>query len=284
MSSTTTESNIPTVQVHVIYTGELSLPNYMLFNDANENEATLIPVWSFDIYHPPTETHTLCDLGLMKELDEYPPQFQKDYRAVFKPQVKEDVSDVLKRHNILLGQIKTIIFSHPHFDHCGNPSLPYFQNAVCLFGQGTQKHVRPAYPINHESYFLETTFPEGRTQELSDKDYTLSLGPFKKVHDFFGDQSLLIIDSPGHMPGHQMALAKTGENTYVLLAGDAAHHATHLVEYDGRMSYYLHNDKDVTKEVLKNIATLVKLYKDEGKILRVCLAHTGQYEDFERII
>ncbi|CAF0885850.1 unnamed protein product [Adineta steineri] len=277
-------SSTPTVQVHAIYTGQCFLRNHMLFNDGDENESTPCPVWSFYIYHPVTQTHILFDLGLMKELDEYPPKIKEDFPRVFKPQVKEDVGDALKRHNISSSQIKTIIYSHPHFDHCGNPSLPHFQNATCLFGQGTQAYARPAYPINHESRFLESTFPEGRTQELTDKDYTLTLGPFEKVHDYFGDKSLLLIDAPGHMPGHQLALAKTGENTYLLLAGDSAHSTTHLQEYEGRMSYYMHSDKDAAKETLKKIAAMVKLYKDEHKNVRVCLAHAGHYEDFERII
>ncbi|CAF1565100.1 unnamed protein product, partial [Adineta ricciae] len=76
----------------------------------------------------------------------------------------------------------------------------------------TQAFARTAYPINSESCFLESTFPSGRTRELTDEDYTLSHGPFTKVHDFFGDKTLLLIDAPGHMPGHQMALAKTGES------------------------------------------------------------------------
>lgn len=41
--------------------------------------------------------------------------------------------------------------------------------------------------------------------------------PFEKAVDFFGDGSLLILDAPGHMPGHQMALARTGEDEWIAM-------------------------------------------------------------------
>jgi glyoxylase-like metal-dependent hydrolase (beta-lactamase superfamily II) len=41
--------------------------------------------------------------------------------------------------------------------------------------------------------------------------------------DIFGDESLMILSSSGHTPGHQSLLVKLPKTGYVLLTGDAAH-------------------------------------------------------------
>jgi len=43
--------------------------------------------------------------------------------------------------------------------------------------------------------------------------------------DIFGDGSVVMIDLPGHTPGHHALLVKLAHTGYVLLSGDAAHFA-----------------------------------------------------------
>jgi glyoxylase-like metal-dependent hydrolase (beta-lactamase superfamily II) len=58
---------------------------------------------------------------------------------------------------------------------------------------------------------------------------TLKVGRFP-AYDYFSDGSFYLLDSPGHCVGHLCALARTTTNpdTFVFLAGDAAHHGSEI--------------------------------------------------------
>lgn len=48
-------------------------------------------------------------------------------------------------------------------------------------------------------------------------------GSLPRTMDIFQDGSVLLVDAPGHLPGHMNILARTGQDKYVYLAGDACH-------------------------------------------------------------
>ena len=91
--------------------------------------------------------------------------------------------------------------------------------------------VFPGYPENPNSPFLTSSVqpPSGRLNVLPDSDPALwkALGEkdlvWPRVYDYFGDNSLYLLDSPGHMVGHLMALARTGENEFIIMGGDGCH-------------------------------------------------------------
>jgi len=275
-AQTPTQLTTPTVEIYAIKAGTVHLLRHMIFQDGDPQTSQELPAYSYYIYHPSTKTHALFDLGLNKDLDAYPTSLKNQFPTVFKPKITEDAADILERHNIPATSISHVILSHPHFDHCGDPAR--FPNATVTVGHGTQAFVRPAFPLNPDSRFLEATFPEGRTRELNEEDYKGSVGPYSKAHDFFGDGSFYLLDAPGHMEGHQIGFAKT-EKGFVILGGDSCHDLCHLTEYDGgRMSYFMHKDKEKAKENLKRIEELCK-----NGDTKVCLAHAGEYEEFEKI-
>ena len=61
--------------------------------------------------------------------------------------------------------------------------------------------------------------------EVDCKDF--KIGPFG-AHDFYGDGSLYLLDTPGHWPGHLAALARTTPDTFLFLGGDMCHFAGHF--------------------------------------------------------
>lgn len=87
----------------------------------------------------------------------------------------------------------------------------------------------PGYPENPESPVLATDFENRSLVEIKFDD-GLTIGGFP-AHDYFGDGSLYLLDSPGHCPGHISALARTTpssgerEATFVFLGGDICHFA-----------------------------------------------------------
>jgi glyoxylase-like metal-dependent hydrolase (beta-lactamase superfamily II) len=63
----------------------------------------------------------------------------------------------------------------------------------------------------------------------------IGLGSFDRGFDVFGDGSAYLIDAPGHSAGHQMMLIRvkkgeSGEDDFLLLAGDCYHHPALLKE------------------------------------------------------
>jgi glyoxylase-like metal-dependent hydrolase (beta-lactamase superfamily II) len=60
--------------------------------------------------------------------------------------------------------------------------------------------------------------------------------PFERGVDLFGDGSFFILDAPGHMPGHQMALGRTGRDEWVAMGGDCCHHRNLLEDPSRQIS------------------------------------------------
>lgn len=64
--------------------------------------------------------------------------------------------------------------------------------------------------------------------EISFKDssHAIKVGDFR-AHDFFGDGSFYLLDTPGHAIGHMGGLARTTTNpdTFIFMGGDLCHHS-----------------------------------------------------------
>ncbi|KAG0640157.1 beta-lactamase-like protein [Tuber brumale] len=273
-----------TLVVHTLEAGHAFLPERLLFNDTtptNADTAHEFPAHIFHLHHPGKNLHMLWDAGIRRDTSAYAPAMQAAFEAFLHPYVPEDAPTGLSRNGVSPESIDYIFCSHAHFDHTGDADK--FPNAKIVYGAGTQSHVRPAYPIDPESRYLESLFPEGRTLELARGDFKPIEGfaPWDAACDFFGDGSLLLIDAPGHMPGHMIALARV-EGGYLLLGGDSCHCEAHLKEYvpGGRMGFGMHEDADSARE---NISKIVEFAKARGDV-RLCLAHVGTYKDWERVV
>lgn len=273
-----------TLEVHTLDAGYAFLPQRLLFNDtapANANTVDKFPALFLYLHHPDKNLHLLWDAGI-RNISAYPPAMQATFEAFLHPCVPEDAPTGLARNGVAPESIDYLFCSHAHFDHAGDPEK--FPNAKIVYGAGTQAHVRPAYPINPESRFLESLFPEGRTLELTEGNFKPieGLAPWDAAYDFFGDGSFLLIDAPGHMPGHTIALARV-ERGYLLLGGDSCHCEAHLKEYvpGGRMVFDgIHQDAGRTRE---NMSKIVEFAKVRGDV-RICLAHVGTYKDWEKVV
>ncbi|PUU75723.1 beta-lactamase-like protein, partial [Tuber borchii] len=189
--------------------------------------------------------------------------------------VPKDTLSGLARNGVAPESIDYLFCSHAHFDHASDPEK--FPNTKIVYDAETQAHVQPAYPINPESRFLESPFPEGRTLELTKGDFKPIEGfaPWDAACDFFGDGSFLLIDAPGHMPGHTIALARV-EGGYLLFGGDSCHCEAHLKEFvpGSRMGFGMHKYAGRTRE---NISKIVEFAKARGDVW-ICLAHVGTYD------
>ncbi|KAK6000395.1 hypothetical protein QM012_003641 [Aureobasidium pullulans] len=151
------------------------------------------------------------------------------------------------------------------------------------------------------SFFEHDLLPENRSFELSDPaggtqnrprqnstnignlDLTQAWQPYEnmpKTYDLFGDGSLLIVDSPGHLPGHINLLARTGQDQLVYLAGDAFHDRRLLTgekdigtwhDAEGHVCC-IHTDKEAA------FATIRRIRELEAQGVEVIAAHDPNWE------
>jgi glyoxylase-like metal-dependent hydrolase (beta-lactamase superfamily II) len=124
---------------------------------------------------------------------------------------KVSMVDQLGQLNIKPEQVKFIGISHYHGDHIGQ--VASFAKSTLLIGKGDWDALtaaKPAPGANPEN-FANWIKGEGKVEALpGDKDV-------------FGDGTVLVLNTPGHTPGHHSLLVKLKEKGNVLLTGDLTH-------------------------------------------------------------
>ncbi|KAK0644579.1 hypothetical protein B0T16DRAFT_333277 [Cercophora newfieldiana] len=189
----------------------------------------LVPAWSF-LVESSTGEKAIFDLAVPPNYNESfsPALLERVLGFGWDIHVEKHVADILRENGEDLESIGSVIWSHSHWDHIGDPTtFPHTTNLVV--GPGFSKAVLPGYPINPESLVSEAYF-ENRTLIEVDFDKTpLRIGQFPAL-DFFNDGSFYLLSTPGHDTGHISALARTTTNpdTYILMGGDIAHHGAEL--------------------------------------------------------
>jgi N-acyl homoserine lactone hydrolase len=127
------------------------------------------------------------------------------------PTVKTPLVEQLAKLNLKPEQIKYVGVSHYHGDHIGQTGS--FPSSTLLIGKGDWDALSAAQP--------------GGMANPAPVKHWLSGGgkvePVVKDKDIFGDGSVLMLDMPGHTPGHYSLLVKLKAKGNVLLTGDLAH-------------------------------------------------------------
>jgi N-acyl homoserine lactone hydrolase len=125
--------------------------------------------------------------------------------------VKVTLVEQLAQLKIKPEQIEYVGISHYHGDHTGQAAS--FPQATLLIGQGDWD-------------VLKGATPSGTTNAAPLKHWLDGAGksePVAKDKDVFGDGTVVMLDMPGHTPGHHSLLVKLKEKGNVLLTGDQAH-------------------------------------------------------------
>jgi glyoxylase-like metal-dependent hydrolase (beta-lactamase superfamily II) len=131
---------------------------------------------------------------------------------------KVSVVDQLAQLGVKPEQIQYVGISHYHADHTGQ--VASFPQSMLLIGKGDWDAItspKPAAGVNAPP-FAHWVSGGGKVEPLpTDKDV-------------FGDGTVLILNTPGHTPGHHGLLVKLKEKGNVLITGDLVHFREN---YDG---------------------------------------------------
>jgi glyoxylase-like metal-dependent hydrolase (beta-lactamase superfamily II) len=124
---------------------------------------------------------------------------------------KVSVVDQLAKLGLKPEQIQFVGISHYHADHTGQ--VASFPQSTLLIGKGDWDAItapKPAAGVNAPP-FAHWISGGGKVE------------PLPNDKDVFGDGSVLILNTPGHTPGHHSLLVKLKEKGNVLITGDLAH-------------------------------------------------------------
>ncbi|KAF9077628.1 Metallo-hydrolase/oxidoreductase [Rhodocollybia butyracea] len=189
--------------VSALEAGHFNLPMKMIIDNAAPGYIVPVPSLSFLLRHSKNDKKLIFDLGIRKDLENYPPVVQKLIQGS-NATVPQDVVESLVNGGLSPTDIDTVCISHCHWDHVGNPKQ--FPNIEFIVGAAADSLFRPGYPEDPNSEFPSDLLPAERTRfiELSDQPS---------------------LDAAGHLPGHIVLVVRTSaDGGWILLGGDSAHH------------------------------------------------------------
>lgn len=121
--------------------------------------------------------------------------------------LRTSIRDQLTRVGVRPDQISFVGISHYHGDHTGQAAD--FPGATLLIGTPDWEVIR-ARPEEAAKF---TPWISGGSR----------VQPVPADHDVFGDGSVMMLNMPGHTPGHHTLLVRLPTTGYVLLSGDLYH-------------------------------------------------------------
>lgn len=152
-----------------------------------------IPVHGFVIKHPRAGA-IMVDTGVG-----WPTELVKEWKVV-----NRHMADAMAEHDLSPADVKIVINSHLHFDHCGQNAV--FKHAPFYIQRSELQRARREEKTTAEWFDFA-----GARFELLDGDAEIAEG-------------VRVVATPGHTVGHQSVLAEVDGGEAVMV-GDAAFNA-----------------------------------------------------------
>jgi N-acyl homoserine lactone hydrolase len=183
-------------------TGNTAPVDVARFSDTHALDGKQLPLTASCYLVRNGDRYLLWDTGYPVAGPNVPPGFT----------AKTALVEQLAKLEVKPEQITFVGVSHYHGDHIGQARS--FPKATLLIGKGDWEAVTAAQPAANTSPALLEPWIKG-----GGKVEALARGD----KDVFGDGSVVMLDLPGHTPGHRGLLVKLKNKGNVLLTGDLAH-------------------------------------------------------------
>jgi N-acyl homoserine lactone hydrolase len=174
---------------------------------------------------------------------------------------KESIVELLAKQQLKPENVKYVGISHYHGDHVGQVDL--FPKSTLLIGKGD-------WDVLTDPKMSSVANPATFKNWISGGG---KVEPVPVDKDVFGDGTVVMLNTPGHTPGHHSLLVKLREKGYVLLTGDLAHFQENY-DSNGVPSFntdhaYTVSSLDRFKKIAANLKATVVIQhdaRDVGKL------------------
>ncbi len=207
----------PAVKLYAMNCGDLAFADVDMFADDGSMKGvarTFIDP-CYLIRHP--QGDLIWDTGVPEAIADMPDGLKPESFPVHVV-VKKKLSAQLAELGLTPADIEYVSFSHLHFDHIGNGNL--FAASTWIVDADERAAMFSEAARQGKDFAAYSALENAKTT-LIEGDST---------HDVFGDGTVVIVQAPGHTPGHTVLLVKPGKSTPVLLTGDM----WHLAESQGK--------------------------------------------------
>ena len=174
---------------------------------------------------------------------------------------KESLVELIGQLKLTPANVKFVGISHYHGDHVGQTSL--FPQSTLLIGKGD-------WDVISDPKMASATNPAAFAPWVSGGSKAEPLAADK---DVFGDGSVIVLNMPGHTPGHHSLLVKLKEMGNVLLTGDLTHFREN---YDSNGVPTFNTDRaaslastDRFKQIAKNLKATVIIQHDQRDVAKL---------------
>lgn len=141
------------------------------------------------------------------------------YRWITPVRLESNPASILSAHGIDPDRIESIFISHFHGDHVAG--LRNFPRAKFVYRREAFASLMKQRPLKQVAHgFLAKLLPEDfeeRGIAIEENAFTTKFETFRTM-DYFGDGELLLVDLPGHAPGHLGFAMQTNDAKFFYIA------------------------------------------------------------------
>lgn len=162
------------------------------------------------------------DRAVMTDPDYYPDRVTGFFmRRLFRFHIGPD--DTLTRQLEMAGDsvadVRKAVFSHLHLDHVGG--IREILHADLIVSSEAWEHMLGPHPEREGVFRRDIDIPGAKWQRVSFQPTDdPSIAPFTHAFDLMGDGSMILLPTPGHLPGSLSMLVRRDGAPPLLFVGD----------------------------------------------------------------